>query len=296
MKTRQFRRLAGESLVRRRELVVEGLEAIGANVLSLASELEKCESSEAFRAGRLVLNAAREEAGKFLVLLDVWRAPDAAQHVIARQFDRARDHLAKLVYAQIADYSIASQAELVRALASHRKELYLDGPTEIDWIFRNELLSERESALYVDLVDAEGRLEWWVPRDDEISAGETYAITLVRELLETDLVTGDGLEALSRAWREFDPHHDSHWQEWRDRTAAALSEFTRNVRAGDLTCGADFVARQWPMPMVELDVEMEPVTLENLQAERKRRHEASLDRELDDRGLGRVKEGDATDS
>lgn len=116
MKARQFRQLAGVSKSRRARLVLEGLRLIASNVSSLAQELEKCNEARATRASRLAYNAGREEAGKFLILLDVWRVPDASDAHVARQFVRAKRHLEKLIYAQMTEYSLASQSELLRAI------------------------------------------------------------------------------------------------------------------------------------------------------------------------------------
>src|SRR6266550_9060606 len=157
MKTRQFRQLAGMSFKQRLPLLVRGLDAVAANVRRLAGERETCAEAGAHQAAELLRNVAREEAGKFLVLIDTCRAPVGDDATISRQFDRAGNHLAKLIYAQIADYSIASQPELLRAIDLHRQALYLDGPNDFDWIFPNELLAEREGALYVDLVESEGK-------------------------------------------------------------------------------------------------------------------------------------------
>lgn len=283
MKTRQFKKLAGAPRSQQVDLVLEGLTAIGANVSALSDELEKCNKARAFRSARLVCNAGREEAGKFLILIDAWRAPGAEQRAMSKQFARAGDHLSKLIYARIAEYAIASQAELLRAVESHRKSRYLDGPNDYDWIFRNDLLSERENALYVDLVDAEGKLEWWMTSDDEMSTPVPSSMRLVGELLASQLVSPAGLRALQEAWRGFDAHEDSHCQDWQDRTARALSTFPdTNVQGGRLNAGASFIARRWPMPMVELRVEQDIVSVEALVAEREAAHMAWVRREFGD--------------
>lgn len=275
MKTRQFKQLAGLSPARRASLVVEGLVAIGDNVVTLVEELEKCNAAGAYRSARLLRNVGREEAGKFLVLIDAWRAPDTDARTISRQFARAGAHLSKLIYAQIADYSIASQSELVSAVNRHRQGLYLDGPNGHDWIFRNDLLSERENALYIDLVDSEGQLEWWPPHDHEMSEPVPRSMQLVMALLSTGLVSVDGLAALREAWVGFDPHEDSHCQEWIGRTQRALQAFPDNNVEGDRwTSAAYFVADRWPMPMVELELEEAKTTIDAMVAERETAYEA----------------------
>jgi len=57
----------------------------------------------------------------------------------------------------------ADFGELLAYLEHQRASLYLDGPNDVDWIFRNEVLATREETLYVDLVDAEGALLWLTP-------------------------------------------------------------------------------------------------------------------------------------
>ena len=281
MKTRQFRQLANLPPPKRAALVVEGLLAIGANVATLAKELEQCNEASADRAARLVYNAAREEAGKFLILIDVYRAPAVDQPTICRQFARAGDHLSKLVYAEMADYAIASRDELLCAVTDNRQALYLDGPNDYDWVFRNELLSERESALYVDLVLSEGQFAWWAPHDYSAHRASPGSVRLVEALLTTGLVSEAGLKALQRAWRGFDPQGKSHNGDWADRTREALQAFPdQNIEHDGWTGTAWFVADQWLMPMVQFDVEQADVKLDDLLATRKQRYEAEMMREL----------------
>src|SRR5437588_7855023 len=121
VKTRQFKQLAGKGFIQRLPLLVEGLEAIATNVGRIASEMDIWTQAGAYRAAEMLRTLGREESGKFLILIDSCRAPDSDQATISRQFERAGKHLAKLIYAQMADYSIASQRELLRAIDQHRQ-------------------------------------------------------------------------------------------------------------------------------------------------------------------------------
>src|ERR1039457_6349331 len=116
MKTRQFKQLASKGFDARLPLLIEGLKAIAANVSRITGELEVCNGARAYRAAELLTNVGKEEIGKFLILIDSCRAPESDQATISRQFGRAGNHLAKLINAQIADYNIASQEELLRAV------------------------------------------------------------------------------------------------------------------------------------------------------------------------------------
>jgi AbiV family abortive infection protein len=285
MKTRQFKQLAGRGFTQRLPLLIEGLAAIATNVRHIAAELDVCVDAQAYRAAELLRNIGREEAGKFLILIDSSRAPGSDQATISRQFDRAGNHLAKLIYAQVADYSIASQPELLRAIESHRQKFYLDGPNDYDWIFPNDLIAEREAALYVDLVESEGVLMWSSPHDDDMLVTTPKSLQLVEAIMTTGIVSQPGLSILQDAWRGFDPTADTHHNEWVRRSTAALETFAAQHKVSDGWSNvAGFVVYEWPMPMVELDIDEVNVTAEELSKRREALREANMMREygLDD--------------
>lgn len=74
----------------------------------------------------------------------------------------------------------------------HRQQFFLDGPNDIDFIFSNDLIRDREAALYVDLIDNEGTLGWdgeankehwcvdWKART--VDALDSYARTTTQDL------------------------------------------------------------------------------------------------------------------
>jgi hypothetical protein len=88
---------------------------------------------------------AEEEAGKFLILLDAVRCGRKRQKVFAEQLERSHDRLAKGLYVATVSIRPAISAELLSYLEGLRVQLYLDGPNDVDWIFRNEVLSGRET-------------------------------------------------------------------------------------------------------------------------------------------------------
>jgi AbiV family abortive infection protein len=255
VKPRQFRRLADIKFAQRLPLLVEGLEAIGANVERFATELDVCSAAGAYRAAQVLWNLTMEEAGKFLILIDSCRSPESDQATMSAHFHRAGNHLAKLIYAQMADYSIASQGELVRAIDMHRPTLHLDGPNDFDWIVPNALIANREGALYVDLVESEDELFWISPQEDPHRPTVPRPIRLVHALTKTGLVSTAGLRVLQDAWRGFDPTADTYYGEWAKRSRAALNGFASKWPVSDdWDTAAGWVVKLWPMPMVELDI------------------------------------------
>jgi hypothetical protein len=284
MKTRQFRQLASKGFDARLPLLIDGLETIGANISRIAAELQVCNSAQASRAAGLLANVGKEEAGKFLILIDSCRAPESDQGAISRQFGRAGNHLAKLIYAQVADYRIASQEELLRAVDDNRRSLYLDGPNDVDWIFPNRLIAERERALYVDLVESEDELEWVAPRDECETAvfpkPHPRSVRLVSALIQTGIVSASGLSLLQEAWRGFQPRANTHYSEWARRSTAALQALVAGRQVDDdWARAASSVVDLWPMPMVEIDISQVEVTAKELAERRDALHAAMMARE-----------------
>jgi AbiV family abortive infection protein len=253
---------------KRTEWLIEGLNAIGANVVALAEDLERCREARAFRAGTLARNALREEAGKFLILMDIYRLPRNDQGLVEQQLKRATNHMAKLIYDQMTDYCIGDRRELVEAVDRHRASHYLDGPNDVDWIFRNALIDDRERALYVDLVDSEGELMWWTPPEDPYLSTLPDSAQVVYGIMECRLVTPAGFDALEAAWKGFDGTADSHCSDWGRRTIAALTAIAPDSPGDDWQGWIRFLAQNWVMPMVELEVEELRVTTAELEQDR----------------------------
>jgi AbiV family abortive infection protein len=280
MKTRQFHRLASVSPAARLPLVVQGLEAIGRNVQRIAAQIEACDDAKAYGAARLMHNVGREEAGKFLILLDVYRSPASHPTTVSRQFKRAGNHLAKLIYAEIADYAIASRSELEGAVETLRQELHLDGPNDYDWIFPNELIAEREGALYVDLMDAEGELFWSSLYEDDLPVSVPRPMKLVLALVATGISSAAGLPLLEDAWRDFDPWAQTHYNDWARCSTAALDAFAAsNHTEAEWPTAARVAVDLWPMPMVEVDLAEVRRTAEEMAAQREALFDAFLARQ-----------------
>ena len=280
MKTRQFVQLGGVSRPQRDELLVDGLKIIATAIENLKLEFDICAEAGAHRAARLVRNAAVEEAGKFLLLIDHFRDPDATQAEQTKHFRRAGNHLAKLLYAQIADYSIGDRRELQGAVDHHRAGLYLDGPNDFDWIFPNELVSEREGALYTDLQDREGTLQWSEPLDSEFVRHPGQPVELVLMIAQIGLVSSEGFRALEQAWAGFDQTAASTYSDWADRTIRALEILADAL--GEVPedegwqSAAGRVIDLWPMPMTRLDLRMTEQDVSAMQSERDARWKAFL--------------------
>jgi AbiV family abortive infection protein len=272
MKTRQFKQVANQPKDRYFELLAEGLEAIAINCRSLDASATSLFEDRRWQAAELLHRLAEEEAGKFLVLLDAVRLGRADQPRQARQLNRAGEHLAKGLYAVAAGIRPDRYAELLAFLESRRQDLYLDGPNDADWIFRNEVLHGREELLYVDLVDAEGELIWFSPsRFDTVGvSGTPSAVSLVLALAASHLHLPPGLRIVESVWAGFVPNPSTRYQILAER----IDETVEQLVANDLLT-ADFssvhhriVRESWPFPLHHADLAPIPVDESELRQQR----------------------------
>jgi hypothetical protein len=263
VKPRAFRRLAGVST---RDLIA----SLSDGLPMIAEHIQKLEDDAAGASPRGVAAIrviSDDEAGKYLVLLDAVRCARRPGNVRSEQMRRAGDHLAKGVYARVAEMSPADFAEVVRYIDWLRQEYFLDGPNDVDWIFRNEIEAYREERLYVDLIADGDGVRWHTPEfwDDTtgmFSNDPSGAVQLVGALHRAGFETADGLRVIADVWEDFEPKlktektKATHWQEvvgLIEETVRRLVETSDHVPSDD---DLRQIYQRWSFPLWGIDLAM----------------------------------------
>ena len=137
------------------ELFIElgrGMRLSLANALQLwrdAARLVRARRPQGFQIIKLLVE---EEAAKFHILLDVARCPRNPNDRFSRQLRYFSQHLARGLYTQCYQWRPMDLSETKVHVDRERQAQYLDGPNDVDWIFRNDIERRREEAMYVDYV------------------------------------------------------------------------------------------------------------------------------------------------
>jgi AbiV family abortive infection protein len=118
------------------------MRAVLANARSLVEDAEVLAEAGRQLSAALLLTVAEVEAARYHVLLDAVRCERRGPNV-ARQLKRFNDHLAKGLYARYVMIVPASFGEALEFLERERRMLYLDGPNDVDRIFGNSILQDR---------------------------------------------------------------------------------------------------------------------------------------------------------
>lgn len=229
----------------------KGMALIAEHVEALTSSAREQAGPVAMRAAAAIQVIADEEAGKYLILLDAARCMRQRQQVRALQLRRCNDHLAKGAYAEVVGTAPTDFRELVDYVQDLRKSHYLDGPNDVDWIFRNEIEASREERLYVDFVETDDGTGWLSPSRFDLVGYEraSLAVELVAALHRVGIGSEDGLSIVDEIWHDFVPEDSTRWSEVETRTMATIER----LRSAGLITGSaqdeSLIRDRWTFPM-----------------------------------------------
>lgn len=209
--------------------VSKGLELVFENSSKLWESALELHNQGHVRGFKILDAFAREEAAKYLILLDAIRCPRKENANFARQLEKFNEHLAKGVYSHACEWQPGSYADLKRYVTLELDQFYLDGPSGYEWIFRNSIASQREEQIYVDYVEYdEGSNEWVTPEtrkkhwDLYGAAFEPAVIKMIRALHSTSLHLPSALHVFSNFWSNFEFTEETHHQEFEKANLESL--------------------------------------------------------------------------
>jgi hypothetical protein len=258
----------------RLDAIAEGLGLLAEHVATLRQDVIHLAEADRSR-GRAVLAAQSEEEGaKALILLDLVRMDWRDDNAVSRQAGRFYNHLARCIYVDAVQMRPADFREVRERVDWLRRSHYLDGPNDVDWIFRNQLIAEREDSLYVDYVHDEEGDRWTTPASKEgVDFGvDTGAQDLVGALHRTGCTSRTGLEVVAAAWAGQPIDDDTHWQDVVPVNRSIVQELAERGHAlADVTAeDARHVIGRWHFPLAGFDLTEIEVPLEQLEADRAR--------------------------
>jgi hypothetical protein len=248
------------------ESLAEGMGLLAEHASSVEASARALEPAQV-RGAAPLRALAEEEAAKFLILLDAARCPRKPPGAVATHLKRFSNHLARGLYIEAYEGRPADLREVRKYVDLLRRSHYLDGPNDVDWIFRNSVLARREERLYVDLVEYEDGTTWFSPaRLDDIHLLDwSTALRLVEAAERLGFATPLGLQRVADIWRGVDLDDSTHWATARDlnlQTVASLEDAGISDRA--TAADANLIVEHWLFPLYSLDMSPIEVSLEEL--------------------------------
>ena len=153
----------------------------------------------------------------------------------------------------------ATFGEVLSIVESMRPSLYLDGPNDVDWIYRNQILARREESLYVDYVHDEDGDRWVTPAAyDEMRFGhELPVLDLIVAMHRVGLFGRESLAVIRDAWSGAVLETDTHWVTVQARNRQVLEALDANglVPPGATPQDVGRVLNRWTFPLGTLELE-----------------------------------------
>ena len=237
--------------------IAEGLNLIVKNVTKLWDAAALLSKEEKGHPARVLAIIAEEEAAKALILIDAVRCPKLPADRFANQLGRFNDHLAKGLYAKGYMLRAVTLADLQAYINLDRKEFYLDGPNDVDWIFRNEVIQRREGALYVDYVASDEEKMWFDPsvaEDLGLNLRPPKSVSMVQAFYDAGFFRKEALEAVAEIWRPSPPAMNTHFQEIRKLSYSTLKSMESRGLLEHPSSIYSWLLDEWQFPMYDLDL------------------------------------------
>lgn len=216
------------------EEIANGLDIIAENTKQIYLQASQLAEHKSFRGYRILRNFAEEEAAKFLILLDAVRCPRNAQAEFFRQLQYFYSHLAKGIYIDYCEIKPINFEEVQKWIENQRPTLYLDGPNDVDWIFRNWILQRREDAIYVDYVEADNTHYWSSPAHYDSQSSsigmniEPNVIKLVSAMHRLGFTKMDTQKIIASKWQPVTMASGFTWKQLQDLNIETLAELECN--------------------------------------------------------------------
>ncbi len=249
--------------------VEEGISRILENVERLDAAAHKLSAGNDNQSAQILGGLAKEEAAKVFVLLDVVRCPSDKPKKRARTLGYFYNHLAKGIYAALCSWSLANFDEVIQQVDQERERFYLDGPSNFDWIFPNQITILREIIHYVDYVcdDTEetetspGERYWQSPSAVSIVRYHTpRIICLAKALHRINATSAGGLSVIARIWREFEPRRETSTYDLMKLNALTVKTLEdQNLFVTDGQEDRSLICERWMFPLWPLDLRIKDI-------------------------------------
>ena len=251
--------------------IAEGLDLIVKNVTKLWDAAAILGEGKKEHPARVLAIIAEEEAAKALILIDTVRCPRLPADRFAKQLGRFNDHLAKGLYAKAYMMHPATLADLQAYIDIDREEFYLDGPNDVDWIFRNDVIQQREGALYVDYVAYDEEKKWFDPSTTlalGLNVRQPESVRMVQAFYDAGFFTKESLEIIAEIWRPSPLDMNTHFQEVRKLNYSTLELMETRGLLELPSSTYTWLIDEWQFPMYDLDLSQITVSRNTLREQR----------------------------
>ena len=242
------------------DTVSEGIKHIIENAGELNRSARKLFEIGEYRSAEIILGIAEEESAKVLILIDAIRCPPKRKKELSKTLKCFYEHLPKRIYSGMCEWKIACFDDVVRRVDGARKDMFLDGPNGVDWIFPNYRKTQREGNMYVDYVRditvENGDRYWQTPVGPSRATYVTPKSYQIAEALHrVGATTSQGLDVVGTVWNDFEPEPNTSIRDLCSLNSYMLVLLESRGRLNDVESeSAQIILQELPFPLWALDL------------------------------------------
>lgn len=255
--------------------VATGMQLCLTNALGLWQDAQLLRTNRRSQGFQIIKLLVEEEAAKVHILLDAARCPRLPSERRLRQLKYFINHLARGLYAEYYQWQPMDLTEAVTYLDRERQALYLDGPEDVDWIFRNAIEGRREEAIYVDYLAIRDHWhdehQWHAPNPELLSM---YLLDFMPPILQAanvlhqcGLTAPDAVRVIADVWRNVAPPETLTREQIQEVNLQTLKRLDAQGLLPDV--GEEVqqtLIRDWRAPLYPLDLRKLEVRAADLRA------------------------------
>jgi hypothetical protein len=156
-----------------------------------------------------------------------------------------------------------SLSEVRPHIDRERQALYLDGPNDVDWIFRNDIERRREEVMYVDYVAVRDHFHdehvWHCPNPRLLRmyllANTPNVLRVADALHHAGITSTDAVRVVAETWRNARPPDTMTWEQLQDANIQTLNRLEdRHLLRAALQSTYTTIASEWRAPLYQLDL------------------------------------------
>lgn len=185
-------------------------------------------------------------------------------------------HFAKGSYVESLEWCPSNFGDLRQYIDADRETFYLDGPLGVEYVYRNRVLAERESLIYVDYINGgDGNRRWISPPVNEDGVQRLYSassriVELVCAISMGGFFSVRALEVIAQKWRAVELR-DTMWvnpelYHLNDETLQVLNAAGLLGELAEETSA--LLVERWSFPMYSIDFSLREVKPADVQRQR----------------------------
>jgi len=272
MKVKELKKLSNYPEDKKMEIIAEGLNSLSSHVNEICKSIDKLSNEETQRGYHILTNLCEEEASKFLMLIDYVRYPHSAYSLRDKHIKNFYNHFSRCAYVDVYHSRPATWKDVCDHIYLISPELFLDGPNDVDWIFRNRLIQNREQRMYVDYIEIDGKHFWAGPEDIEsrqlsFSCRSSRIINLIKIMAEAGFASVESLKIIKNEWENFVLSPKTHWLEVEGKNRKIAINILERTEYEFSPSKFNDLVKDWNFPLqIELtEKKVEETDLKNMQ-------------------------------